>query len=232
MKILSILSTTFIVLSLVSCTKNTDLKELQGNLIDETDSCSYTIDGKQFACDRMVSFERGNAGANLDSATRQWNSDTSQYRNSFTLIKSEDENMNDNGYLKISFIKKYGKNQLTKTWPIGILGPATEMELYAKGEYSYAMDYNRSNSGNGVAIDVLNRNDSSVEHLLTYIYASAFSSTTIGPDSQKNSRFEILQMRSLADGTHLLEAKFTANVFNWDEKAKKLENGYLRIHVD
>ena len=103
--------------------QNTD--DPQTNLMNLNDTCSYTIEGKRYTCDKSSSFGRGIAGADLDCASRTWDEDYAQYHIEFTLTKSQDENSSDDGYLNGSFIKKYGTNQLTKTWPIGIAGPET-----------------------------------------------------------------------------------------------------------
>ncbi len=198
-----------------------------------TDSCTYTIEGKRYTCDSYVSFGRGDAGAHLDS-NHHWHSDSTQYHTEFILIKKEDGNKTDDGYIDITFIKNYSKNQLTKTWPINIAGPESENELYKKGYYKYALDYKRFNTQSGIAIDVINRLDgsSTAEHCITYIDAPAFSPTKIGANSQDNSKFEIVSFSALPDGSHLMEARFEANVFNPQELVKRLENGYIRIHVD
>ena len=228
-KVLFILVITFIVASFVACRKEIKPEEEpQANVINLNDSCSYTIDGKQFTCDNLVSFGRGNSGANLDIATGEYDPDTSLYFTSYALMNKE----GGGGYLDISFIKKYGKNQLTKTWFGGILGPATDLELYKKGEHNYAVEYERSNSQNGIAFAVINTTNTSSERLITYINASAFWSTTIPSDCQNDSKFEIVKLFPLADGSHIMEAIFTATVFDAKEKAKKLENGYLRLNVN
>lgn len=228
MKFLSSLSAIIITLSFVSCTKETTrLEEPEENWMKLKDSCSYTIDGKRYTCDLFGSFMRGRSAANLDTVTLKWDADTSLYYVGFSILKLDDGDKKDGGSLNVTFIKKYGNNQLTKTWPIGILGPVSEKELYAKGEYNYAVDYKKFNYQSGVAMRVVARADGLVESLFTYMDAPAI---TPGPHSQNNSKFEITQVLPHPKGGHLLEAKFTATVFNNLGQAKRLEDGYFRVH--
>jgi hypothetical protein len=231
----SILLASF-VFSLISCyKKNIDLIENvsdpQTNLRIISDSCSYIIDGKQFICDKPFSDGRGNAHANFNSTTNSWDTDTLQYRTMFGFSKTSYTSTQNDGRLIIHFVKKYHKNLLIKPL-FGIMAPVTDTPLYIKGIRNYAVDFDRVNSQDGIVLEVTNRADTSSEILLTYIYASLFSATTLNNDSQRNSQFEITNVYKDSDGTRIIEAKFTANLFNKYEKLKRLENGYMRIHVE
>ena len=97
--------------------------------------------------------------------------------------------------------------------------------------HNYAIDFDGFNSQDGVVLQVTNRTGTSSQILFTYIDASPFSST-LNNDCQENSQFEILNVYTLLNGEHIIEAKFTANLFNKSEEVKRLENGYLRVHVE
>ena len=218
---------------LISCTKRPpNTTDPQTKLSKITDSCSYTIDGVQFICDKPSTDGRGNAGANLDTTNKSWKWDTDsiQYRVMYGLDKISNTPAQNDGRLIIYFVKKYGKNQLIN--PIGgIMAPLTDTPLYLKGIQHYAIDYDRFNSQDGIALQVTNRTGTSSEILFTYIDASPFSSTTLNNDCQQNSQFEIINASKLPNGGRIIEAKFTANLFDKNERLKRLENGYLRINV-
>ena len=219
----------------ISCKKNINesTTDPQTNLGNITDSCSYTIDGMQFICDGPSTDGRGNAGANLDTTNNRWKWDTDsiQYRVMYGLERISNTPAPNDGRLIIYFVKKYGKNQLVN--PIGgIMAPVTDTPLYLKGLQNYAIDFNRFNSQDGIALQVTNRTGTSSEILFTYIDASPFSSTTLNNDCQQNSQFEIIKVYTSPSGGRIIEAKFTANLFDKYERLKRLENGYLRINVE
>jgi hypothetical protein len=220
---------------LISCTKKNDdltnLPDPQPNISSIADSCSYTINGNQFICDKPNSDGRANAHANFNLTTNSWDADTLQYRTMFGFYKMSNPAAQNDGSIIIHFIKKYPKNLLIK--PIlGIMAPVTDTPLYVKGFRNYAVDFDRFNSQNGIAMEVINRTGSSAEILMTYIYASPFSASTLNNDCQSNSQFEIINVYKGPDGRRIIEAKFTANLFDKYENLKRLENGYMRIHVE
>jgi hypothetical protein len=224
------------VFCLISCNKkNVDLTnnvpDPQTSISSISDSCCYTIDGMQFICDKPNSDGRGNAHASFDITINNWDTDTLQYRTMFGFYKASNPSAQNDGGLIIHFVKKYPKNLLIK--PIlGIMAPVTDTPLYVKGIRNYAVDFDRFNSQNGIALEVINRTGTSSEILLTYIYVSPFSATKLNNDCQNNSQFEILNVYKGPDGRRIIEAKFTANLFDKYEKLKRLENGYMRFHIE
>ena len=100
------------------------------------------------------------------------------------------------------------------------------------------MDFDRFNSQNGVVLELAGPvNGSSGIHLMsTYSSQAVHWPTTINNDSQKDSKFEITNIYFIPAyngwwNCHLLEAKFSASVFDGSENPHLVE-GYLRIHVD
>lgn len=227
------LFSTFIV---VSCNKENILETPDDpslSLSKLKDSASYTIDGKRYTCDISGSFGRGNEGANRDSVTGYFQADTILYYSEFGLIKQPDGDRSDDGEINVTFIKKYAKNPLASYPPIGaILRPKNILEHYTKGNYGFAMDYLRNNRQNGVALMIRKVNGNTVESLVSYINAHYQMSTTISPTSHDNSSFEITRLDAVGDGSYLLEAKFSANLFDRNETLKRVENGYLRFRVN
>lgn len=200
-----------------------------------TDSASYTLDGITYTCDLINGEEGANAGANLDTSNNGWkyDADTLQYTRSFDFATSATFNGPNPGTLKILFAKKFAKSQLVSNRHPGIKSPVSDTLLYyPKGGRPYAVDYNRFNSQDGIALAVIGRTGSATSWLFSYCYQSARLPTTITNDSQKNATFEITDFYKLPTGEHILEAKFTANFFDRGEKPIRAEKGYVRIHVD
>jgi hypothetical protein len=195
------------------------------------DSCSYVIDGKTYTCNTSGSRGHGIMGMGLDTATKTWNADSLIYFTVFSLGHTEAALPSAGGYLQVYFTKKYGKNQLSK--PLNdVPHPASELDLYAVGGHPYSIEFQRFNTTDGIAMDVdcLGCNTRTTRYS-TYIYTSAFWPTTLGPDMQKDAKFKITKLEKQPDGFYLLEALFTANIFDPDEKGKRVENGYLRTYI-
>ena len=238
------LAISVLLVGFTSC-KKTDMIDLPSH-VDVTkltalsDSCSYTLDGISYIHYQAYEAGRRNAGANLDTMNGdwKWDSDTLQYVASYS-IGSPGVNAGSGGGLKVSFVKKFAKSQLTRIMFPGIVGPLSDTLLYyPKGEQKYAVDYDRFNSQNGVTLEIITGNIGGVKSVLrTYSTEMVHFPTTINTDSQKNSKFEITNVHFFpANGgwldSHILEAKFSAVLFDKDEKPYRLENGYLRIHID
>jgi hypothetical protein len=143
------------------------------------------------------------------------------------------------GDLTITFAKKFAKSQLTRNVG-GIKGPVSDTMLYyPKGEQQYAVDFDGFNRYNGVALDIPTDIGSvgGFRSILRTYSDEVYIPTTINADSQKDSKFEITNVYFLpANGSwlksHILEAKFNAIVFDRWENPHRLENGYVRIHIE
>jgi hypothetical protein len=198
-----------------------------------TDSCSFTIDGNVFILDQIIAGGKGNSGANLDTTTRKFDSDTIQYQVSYKLVSSHPQTISNNNKLTVYFVKKICKNDLIRNVGFGIMGPVSDTTLYyPKGQHPYAVDFDRFNSQNGIVLNLSAPSINQTDALISYINQSAYWQSSLNNNCQADSKFEITYIYNLPNGAHLLEAKFTANLFDRNEKLKKLENGYLRIHVD
>jgi hypothetical protein len=215
---------------LVSCDKpelNGPKKDIdpQAGLASLKDSASYTIDGKRYTCDVLEGFGSSNDKANRDSKTGQWDADTVMYSSEKSLGKQRDEDISNDGAVKIKFIKKYAKTHLAPSTSVpAILQPKNIIDHYRLGKYRYAMDYQIDNKQNGVLLSVWKRNGNGIEDLKSL-------PITIAPNSQENSTFEITRFDSVGDGSYLLEAKFTANVYGSSQTPIRVEKGYLRFRV-
>lgn len=237
MKTILFFATTILLVGILSCKKdNTETtSQTSGQQVDLTekltDSCSYTLDGITYICDALTGEGGGNAGANLDTLHGgwKWDADTLQYRKSYSYGVTSSFTGGNGGRLTIHFAKKFAKAQLNRMVGPGILGPVSDTLLYyPKGEYPYAVDFDRFNSQNGVVL-VLNG-------MSTYSGQMVHLPTTITTASQKDSKFEITNISFVPAyqgwwNCHLIEATFSANVFDNSEKPHHVE-GYLRIHVD
>lgn len=240
-------ATTALLLGILSCKKdNTDTtsqttgQQVGVNKQLTDDSCSYTLDGVTYTCNVLTGEEGGDAGANLDTLNGgwKWNADTMQYRKSYSYGVSQSFTGENGGRLTVLFAKKFAKAQLTRTVAPGIFGPVSDTLLYPKGEYPYAVDFDRFNSQNGIVLELVGKVEggNGTQLMSTYCEQTVRLPTTITNDSQKDAKFEITNVAFVPvyqgwRNCHLLEAKFSANVFDSCEKPHHVK-GYIRIHVD
>ncbi len=191
------------------------------------DSASYTINGKLYVCDNANFFGRGNAQANRDSVTGRWDADTLVYYSEFGLSKKPDEDRSNDGELHVSIIKKYSKSQLIAASNMpSILQPKNIIAHYTPGKYPFALDFERNNRLNGVKLLIRKVNGNEAEYLSTQML---FSNAA---DYQNNAAFEIIQFEPAGnDGSYLLTAKFSANAYNANGTATRVENGYIRYRL-
>jgi hypothetical protein len=235
---------TILLVGFLSCKKDNNeiiIQPQQEDLTKLPDSLSYTLDGVTYTCNVLTGQGGGNAGANLDTSNGgwKWDSDTVQYFRSYDYRGSQFFAGGNGGNLTIKFVKKFAKAQLTRTVAPGIFGPVSDTLLYyQKGEYPFAVDFERFNNQNGIVLDLIGTvsGSNAVQIMSTYCYKSAGSSTTITNDSQKDSKFEIINIAFVPAyqgwwNCHLIEAKFSANVFDSNERPHHVD-GYIRIHVD
>jgi hypothetical protein len=215
---------------LVSCEKpelNGPKKTIdpQAGLASLKDSASYTIDGKLYTCDITNGFGSSNDKANRDSNTGRWDADTVMYSSEKILGKQRDEDSSNDGAINVMFIKKYAKSQLIPSSSVPtLLQPKSIVDHYKLGKYRYALDYQIDNKQNGVALSVRKINVNELETLKS-------QPVTMAPNSQDNATFEITRFDAVGDGSYLLEAKFTANVYGANQTPVRVDKGYLRFRV-
>ena len=240
MKTRVFLVTSVLLTGFLSCEKPDIPLLLPVDVTKLTDSSSYTLDGIPYICDKIYSTGGGNYGANLDTTNGgwKWDPDTLLYSRSYS-IRSTGVYGYIGGDLTITLAKKFAKSQLIRNMG-GIKGPVSDTMLYyPKGEQKYAVDFGGFNRCNGVALDIPTDIGSvgGFGSILKTYSDEVYIPTTINADSQKGSKFEITNVYFLpANGStlesHILEAKFSAVLFDRNEEPHRLEKGYLRIHVD
>lgn len=149
--------------------------------------------------------------------------DSTQFYSKYDITRDQ-ISRNDSIYgLSVIFIKKFGNGQLVKG--PGIQMPANKSALYLLGNYPYATDFQRENNQDGAGIELLTKAG------VWYSYNPTMYglTTTLGADIQKNSKFELVKYKKLSNGSYLIEARFSLNLFDKNEKSVRLDNGYLRI---
>ncbi|RIJ37070.1 hypothetical protein [Pontibacter oryzae] len=198
----------------------------QAGLASLKDSASYTINGKRYVCDDRHMSGRGNIAANRDSATGLFlQSDTMLYYTACGFGKQQDADRSDDGRLTIYFIRKYAKNQLVTSASVpALLQPENLADHYKLGQYRYTFDFKQDNRQNGINLTVRKVNGNEAEDMSTQPFVKA-------SHSQDNSTFAITRFEPIGDGSYLLEAKFTANVFDANQTPTRVENGYMRFRV-
>lgn len=188
------------------------------------DSVSYIIDGKLYTASKYSSFwKHANLQPNskVDSIIKNayyisGDKDSIMYSETFSIY-------NDHQSINFTFIKKYNKNAMTTT----ILRQPNDMkDFYEIGGRNYALDYERDNSQNGIAIDLSDQG-----FFKTYGSYSFRTPPTLSADAHKNSKFEIVSLKANKSGLYILEAKFNTTVFDDKKGSKSIDNGYLRINL-
>lgn len=218
-------------LLLAACKKNTPLPdpvvEKPDPLEFAGDSASYMIGGKLSIVNKVNSGTALNLQPNskVDSIVNgsiyyaSGDKDSVLYGRRYDIHDNEYDNM-----ISFFFLKKYHKNAMEYQF---ILRPKHELDLYMVGKYNYALDFNRDNSQNGVALELRNQK----VNYQTYGSDSFRTPQVLKPDAQSQSTFEVTNIKKLKSGSYILEAKFNATIFDRDFKPKKIENGYLRLRL-
>jgi len=231
MKSQKILGIALSLLLFAACKKNTPLPdpivEKPDPLELAGDSASYTIDGKLSIVNKVNSGGALNRQPNskVDSIVKDYHyyisgdKDSVFYGRRYDIHDSEYDNT-----VSFFFLKKYHKNAMEGN---GILFPKNGIGLYSVGKYNYALDFGRDNSQNGVALEVRKLK----EYYQTYGSDSWREPQVLKPDAQSQSTFEITNLKKLKSGIYILEAKFSATIFDRNFKPKKIENGYLRLRL-
>lgn len=200
------------------------------------DSTSFTVNGKHYT-NALINpgFSRGygNRGVNLQLSTTngEWSiaagnneywvgsADSVQYSSdSKTMLK------NNEGVIKVSFIKKYKKEKALKFG--SMYYPRTGDQFYTLGDYHYAVDFERTGKDEGVAIELSVNN----ETLTSYSQLLMYKESKLTAESQSKSKFKILKIEEIK-GTDfvVLEASFEATLFDKNENPVKITDGFFRI---
>lgn len=194
------------------------------------DSVSYTIDGEKIAINTVVTRAVVNAKSNvkLDSVAKGTEY-TSGDRDS-VLFGRQFKMYNDhsNGII-ITFLKKYNISEAKSNPPVILHVPNNKLDLFSIGERRFALDFQRNNAQNGIAIELMGK----YYGLQSNGYNSFVHHIAIKSELQTGSKFEIISLKKLKSGKYLLEANFNASVYRGDgTNIKKIENGYLRLKIN
>ncbi|MDR6940376.1 hypothetical protein [Mucilaginibacter pocheonensis] len=195
------------------------------------DSVSYTVDGKTYMVNSK-SFSNpisGNQQVDQKVVNIKNGSDYEIVGNPDSVLYYRVTNIfSTDGGLSISFIKKYNKKDIKIAF---LYYPKFEemLKLYAVGKHPYAEDFGRENLQDGIALS-LRVDDKS---FFSYPTHDLRHISKLKPGFQQGSTFEIISFNKATSGGYNLEAKFTAVIAeDFTEDQKKVENGYLRLHLD
>ncbi|MBC7418971.1 MAG: hypothetical protein H7325_12555 [Pedobacter sp.] len=132
----------------------------------------------------------------------------------------------ENGTIEITFAKKLKQNQLEAH--ISLSGFADNASLYTVGNRGFATDYHVGQKLDGIVVDFSGRGRDS--ELSSYVpYYTIIKNIDLGPDIQKNSKFEIIKSEKIGENRLLVEAKFELNLYDDNGKKYRVENGYYRF---
>ncbi|MFC4213288.1 hypothetical protein ACFOWA_18990 [Pedobacter lithocola] len=234
MKFKNLLWLSLVVLFFYSCKKdnpNIDIPIDKADIVASlSDSAAYTIDGKLITVNKVNSFGGFNLQPNskIDSIVN-YSKYISGDKDSFMFGQRYDiHDLDYHNDISFVFAKKFNKKNMNSNNSIWSNTPKNYLEMFYTGNYPYAVDLYNENTQNGVAIFVRN----SSQYYKTSGPDFFGQATTIKKDAQKNSKFEVVKLTKLKTGSYMLEAKFSATIFDDKEKPKKIENGYLRLKLN
>lgn len=230
MKFKNLLGLSLALLCLFACKKNDSILEHPAiekvdALENAKDSISYTIDGTIYNTAKFSSaYLTSNLQPNskVDSIVKNiyyisGDQDSVLYAKTFSIH-------NDKLKVNVTFIKKYSKNVMRKAL---LWIPNDLSDLYKVGPRNYAIDFERNNSQNGIAISIADQ-----KSYKTFGSDTFRTPPLLSADTHKESYFEIISLKKLTSGIYILEAKFNTTVFDNENHSKKLNNGYLRLRLD
>lgn len=229
MKIKKLLGIAFAFGILVACKKEKPAQEeikktLETELI--TDSIAYSIDGKFH---NMTMYSSGTRVGNLQSNAKldsiidgykyyiSGDKDSVMYAKSYIFY-------NDNQRLELVFLKKFNKKTMTNGF---LYYPKDIKGFYSVGKRDFVLDYERDNSQNGVAINLIING----HYFKTYGDDSFSKPPMLSADTHKESDFEIVDIKKSISGLYILEAKFKASIYDNQNSSKTINDGYLRINL-
>jgi hypothetical protein len=196
-----------------------------------SDSISYTVDGKAYISDAKPynHFITGNQQVGQKVIMDNNGTDYQIIGNpDSVLYYRESDITSTNAGLSISFIKRYSKKDIKKAF---LYYPEFDnmLKLYAVGKYPYAENFGRENTQDGIALSMSIDGKSYFSHS-TY---DLHHTSKLKSGFQKGSTFEVISFTKATSGGYNLEARFTVVVAeDFTEDQKKVENGYLRLHLD
>lgn len=216
----------------------TDMVELEeARPVYLPDSVSFKVDGKTYTTDNkgaISSLGFGNSGINyrLSDTLAEWYStagnrywigaaDSVQYTSMY-------KKQLDGGNIGFTYIKNYRKSDTMKDW---MYLPKKDIGFYHLGKYNYALDFQRNNQQEGVAIEV--RIDNVIFSGTSYTTKTLNQESTFSKIAQDDANFEILKIVDLK-GTDFvrIEGKFEVNIFDSSEKkVLRITDGYFRSNV-
>lgn len=220
-----------VLISFTACKKNNSVieqePEKQESFGSVRDSAFYVIDGKASSVNLTNGYSTSflQPNAKVDSIVNynmfiSGDKDSVMYVRTFYIHDSDYDNQ-----IKVSFAKKY--RNYADNGTLLTFVPQNELDVFGVGKHPYAVDLEKENTQNGIVIEIL----SNRKHLKTNGPDLFGVPTLINKDAQKGSTFEVTKLTKLEADVYLLEAKFSATLFDDEEKPKKMENGYLRLRI-
>lgn len=226
---------------LLSCKKTSPVESIEPEPISSKiakDSISFSINEINYSFNNTNSIGIGNSQINIKAfndaipgrdyayktAGKFWYGDTDSTM--YYSIFGMRSNINQEAILKIHFNKKYKTTELVKSFQQLI--PKNQSDIFKPGKQSFAIDFEKENTREGVVLSL-------------YTQGVFLSSTKPGfsiylqshkMDIQDNSSFEILKVEHIKDDKYLLEAVFSMNLFDQDEKLYRVEKGFMRKNIN
>ncbi|RYY34029.1 MAG: hypothetical protein EOP46_14745 [Sphingobacteriaceae bacterium] len=201
------------------------------------DSISFTIQEEKYVFSNIKTAGVGNLAMNIkpfkevkdigklayETGGYYWygEPDSTLYSLFFEMLSDDYNNR-----LSVSFNKKFKDSDLQKGTSLRKL--TNNIIMFEPGKLPYAVDIEKENTLEGICIDFsgrrLNLNASTRVPGFSILVRSDLDNNI-----QSNSTFEITSLKHVRDEIYIIEAKFEANLFDEQENAYRLKNGYMRI---
>lgn len=202
------------------------------------DSLSFKIDGVDIVAGEGYGAGLGNSGVNLKyydkkiPDRRSWGSlgNSEKYGEPDSIMYYIDKHFSSKqGITDITFAKKLAEKEMN-TKNRAVLNYTDNASLFKLGNLGLATDFKLEQKKDGF---VMNFSSSKIGMELTS-YNPGYtipSNIDLGPESQKDAKFEIVKMEKVAENRLLIEARFSLNLYDINGKKYKVESGYLRLNT-
>lgn len=225
-----------LLLFIISCKKDTSLNSIDKELTLYKDSVYFTLDGKSYYLKDRFSTSVSNMQVNIKQYTseklgRKAASITGNYfwygEPDSTLFSIASEVKSESAVVEMFFSKKINNNLLTENF-FNVKAPKNIESLYKIGVHTFAIDYDKENTKEGVGLTVyfkhLNANLSSF-----YPGFSMLIRPNLGADIQDDASFEIIESERIDNKYSFIKGKFHVSLYDNEGKKYRISNGYFQL---
>ncbi|MFT2009256.1 hypothetical protein ACMA1I_11320 [Pontibacter sp. 13R65] len=230
----------FILISISACKK--DAPEAVPEEQEATafaEQISFEMNGKKYSSDVRSGSGRGNRQINIKPYTNPFSGRRYEYQTGgYFWYGEKDSTLFDTFYnfssrkelisIKISFSKKFHNDQLRKS--LNLIIPIDKLDLFKEGKQTFAVDLDKENTTEGVALSLNIIYEQEFKTLTSYMPGfTILIRPEMNKDIQQNSNFEITKVQKIDDNRIFVQAKFELNLFDEEGTLYRAENGFVEF---